>query len=376
MMNTSSDSLRGSLQLLGQPDDWDVELRSGDDSFRELMPGEVQEAVFELAPQSPTPVGGSGIYAFVSARPPRSRSIRMNSLAVNVQVDAPVRSVARPNRIYMTGGYEGEVVARFTNTFTDDVTGEVGLEVSDGFEAADPRPTTIDEGEEVELAFDVTADAGVGDGTYTGYFSFLYDGISFREPFTIIVTDFRSDLQSRVVGLDEEYNVDGVTFQDDFEAYDQEGFGGRFALPGELLPPPGRTNYLGVDFLFPDVAAEANLVETRGQRVDLPEGRYDRLALLATTVNSDKSETLTVVYDDGSTQRIELNLTDWCVKAKFGEMPVVQAPYRHMTAGVLRDCKPQIFLVQYELDPQKSVRELRLPDRPTLYVVAATLVSE
>ena len=142
------------------------------------------------------------------------------------------------------------------------------------------------------------------------------------------------------------------------------------------MPPPGRKSYLGVEFDFPDVASDAHLVETRGQTIDLPAGRFDRLALLATTVNSDKSETLTVVYTDGSTDEIEFSLTDWCVRAKFGEVPVVRAPYRHMTAGVLRDCNPQIFLVQYEIDPTKTVDELRLPNRPTLYVVAATLVEE
>ena len=376
MMNTSKGSLRGSMQLLGLPEDWEIEVAEGDDSFRDLMPGEVQEVVFDVMPNSPTPVDGSGAFVFVSARPPRSRSVRMNSLAVNVQVDAPVQTVPRPDRIHMTGGYSGEVVARFTNTFTNDVTGRVAIEVPDGFVAGDARTISIEQGEEVELSFSVTAAEGVSEGSYTGYFSFLYDGVAFREPFTIIITEFATDLESRIVDLDNAYNVDGVSFQDDFADFDQDGFGGRFALPGELLPPPGRKSYLGVEFDFPDVASDAHLVETRGQTIDLPAGRFDRLALLATTVNSDKSETLTVVYTDGSTDEIEFSLTDWCVRAKFGEVPVVRAPYRHMTAGVLRDCNPQIFLVQYEIDPTKTVDELRLPNRPTLYVVAATLVEE
>ncbi len=376
MTNTSTDSLRGSLQLLGLPEDWEIEVAVGDDSFRDLMPGEVHEVVFDVMPTSPTPVGGSGAYVFVSARPPRSRSVRMNSLAVNVDVDAPVQIVPRPDRIHMTGGYDGELVARFTNTFTRDVTGRLGIEVPDGFTASDTRTITIEEGNEVELTFDIGATEDVNEGTYTGFYVFLFDGIAFREPFAIIVTEFATDLSSTVVDLDDEYNVDGVTFQDDFEAYDQDGFGGRFALPGELLPPPGRKNYLGVEFAFPDVASDAHLVETRGQTIDLPDGRFDSLALLATTVNSDKSETLTVVYTDDSTDEIEFNLTDWCVGTKFGEVPVVRAPYRHMTAGILRDCNPQIFLVRYEVDSSKTVDELRLPNRPTLYVVAATLVAE
>jgi hypothetical protein len=300
----------------------------------------------------------------------------MNSLAVNLQVDAPVQTIARPNRVYVTAGYEGEVTARLTNTFGETVIGEFGLELPDGFSSSGDRTVTLRAEEEAELTFPVEASGGVSDGTYIGQFRFLYDGIAFREPFEIIVTEFRTEMESRTVDLSGYYNVDGVTFQDDFEAFDQEGFGGRFALPGELLPPPGEKNYLGVDFTFPDVASEEHLVETRGQSVDLPSGAYDRLALLTTTVNSDKSETLTVVYADGSTQRIEFNVTDWCVQPKHDEIPVVRAPYRHMTAGVLRDCNPQIFLVQYEIDSSKEVRELRLPTRPTLYIVAVSLVRE
>jgi len=376
MINTSVAEIRGSMQMLGFPEEWDVTEVEGSSSFRDLEPGAVHEVTYQLIPSSPTPVGGSGAYIFVSARPPRSRSIRMNSLAVNLQVDAPVRTVARPNRIYVTAGYEGEVTARLTNTLGETVVGEFGLELPQGFSSSRDRSVTLRADDQVELTFPIEASGSIVQGTYTGHFRFQYNGIAFREPFEIIATEFRIDLESRVVDLSDYYNVDGVTFQDNFQAFDLDGFGGRFALPGELLPPPGEKNYLGVRFAFPEVASDAHLVETRGQSIDLPAGRFDRLALLTTTVNSDKSEVLTVVYADGSTQRIELTVTDWCVQPKNNEIPVVRAPYRHMTEGVLRDCNPQIFLLQYPIDASKEVRELRLPDRPTLYIVAASLVRE
>lgn len=376
MMNTSRDSLRGAIQPLGFPTDWEIQLVDGEDSFRDVMPGEVVEAVFDVTPTSPTPIGGSGVYAFVSARPPRSRSVRMNSLAVNIAVDAPVQTIGRPNRVYLTEGYRGEVTARFTNTFSGSVVGDVSIEAPDGFVVDSPRTLSLSLGEAQELTFAIETTGAVEAGTYVGNYAFLYDGISFREPFDIIVTDFDTGVSGQIVDLDDSYNVDGVSFQDDFEAHDQEGFGGRFAYAGELLPPPGPKNYLGIDFHFPDVASDAHFVEMRGQTIALPQGRFDRLALLATTVNSDKSETLTVVYTDGTSQEIDFDLTDWCVEPKNGEVPVVKAPYRHIPSGVLRDATPQIFLVQYDLDPTKSVRELRLPTRPTLYIVAATLVTE
>jgi hypothetical protein len=244
------------------------------------------------------------------------------------------------------------------------------------FESDEARTVTLGVGESESLEFPIKVGAGASAGEYTGQVRFLYDGIAFTEDFTIVVTEFDRNVESTPIDLGDFYNVDGVSFQDDFDDYDIDEFGGRFALPGELLPTAGERNYLGVDFDFPDVSNDAHLVETRGQEIPVPEGRYDRLAILTTTVNSDKSETITVVYDDGSTQEIEFNVTDWCVQPKNEEIPIVAAQYRHMTEGILRDCNPQIFFVDYELDSSKQVAAIRLPERPTLYVVAASLVQD
>ncbi|MFW6212484.1 MAG: GH39 family glycosyl hydrolase [Spirochaetota bacterium] len=376
MINTSLGELRGSMQILGVPQDWEITVADGDDRFRDLAPGATHDVTFEMVPKSPTPVGGSGAYVFVNARPPRSRSVRMNSLAVNLNIEAPVQTVLQPDRLYATGGYEGTVYARLTNTFSERVQGQASLLLPADFESGDARSVTLGVGQSESLEFPVRVGAGASAGEYTGRVSFLYDGISFTEEFTIVVTEFDDNVESTTVDLSEFYNVDGVSFQDDFDDYDLDGFGGRFALPGELLPTPGRRNYLGVDFDFPDVANSAHLVETRGQEIPVTAGRYDRLAILTTTVNSDKSESITVVYSDGSTQVIEFNVTDWCVQPKNEELPIVRAQYRHMTEGVLRDCNPQIFFVDYELDGSKQVAAIRLPERPTLYIVAASLVRD
>jgi hypothetical protein len=376
MMNTSLAELRGSMQILGVPQDWEISVVDGDDRFRDLAPGATHEVTFEIVPQSPTPVGGSGAYVFVNARPPRSRSVRMNSLAVNLNVEAPVQTVLQPDRLNVTGGYEGTVYARLTNTFSERVRGEASLVLPADFESDESRTVTLGVGESEALELPISVGAGASAGEYTGQVRFLYDGIAFTEDFTIVVTEFDRNVESTPIDLGDFYNVDGVSFQDDFDDYDIDEFGGRFALPGELLPTAGERNYLGVDFDFPDVSNDAHLVETRGQEIPVPEGRYDRLAILTTTVNSDKSETITVVYDDGSTQEIEFNVTDWCVQPKNEEIPIVAAQYRHMTEGILRDCNPQIFFVDYELDSSKQVAAIRLPERPTLYVVAASLVQD
>jgi hypothetical protein len=130
-----------------------------------------------------------------------------------------------------------------------------------------------------------------------------------------------------------------------------------------------------VDFIFPDTSKNSpNLVETRGQIITVPKGSYSRLALLATSVNSSKKEALTLHYSDGTKETKNFFCTDWCVAPKFGEVAVVKAPYRHMTAGVLKDAEPQIFYLDIPVAPGKTLKAVQLPERETLYIVSMSLV--
>lgn len=374
VQNISSRELSGLFKILGVPQEWTSTVLSGDDRFRDLQPGETATARVRLNTPSVTPVGGSGAYAFVSARPRGARSMRISSTAVPVEVLAPVAIQPEKFRVFTAGGYEANLSVTFENTYSEDVRGNVEIQLPEGVTTREAVDLTVPEGQAETIDFPVRGASDVETGDYTAKIVFRFQGTQFSEDLDLYVRDFATELSSTPVDLSGLRNVDGFTHPGRYESYDQTGFGGRFSLPGHLVPGPGQVRFMGVTFGFPDVEAEtANLVEARGQDVPLPAGAYETLNLLTTTVNSSKEESLTVNYADGSRDDKPLQVTDWCVQSRYNDVPVIQAPYRHVTTGVLRDCKPQIFMVRIPLDANKEVESVTLPDRKTLYIVSMTL---
>lgn len=375
--NITNAPIQGIAQILGVPQEWSIDAIDGSDRFRDLAPGAVHTASFAIDAAAATPDEGSGAYAFVAARPPRSRSIRMSSLATSILVEAPVAFLTKPEIVYTTAGYEADLRAYLTNTYSQAVSGTVRLELPAGATGGEPRELVIPRGETARVDFAIGASGDMEQKVYPIEVVFEFQGNVFRHPLDLSVVEFATGLVSTIVDLDPHLNVDGASSLADFEDFDQDGFGGRFALPAQFMPDAGRNRYLGVEFDFPSTAdGELNLVEARGQTIEVPGGRYDWLYLLTTTVNSTKEdESLRVSYADGR-ETVPFQVTDWCVQPKFGEYPIMRSPYRHMSAGVLKDCRPQIFLIRMPLDPARELHGVTLPDTPTLYFTSMTLVRE
>lgn len=375
--NITTEPIRGVAQVLGVPQEWDIDAIDGSDRFSDLEPGDVHVARFTIGTAAATPEEGAGAFAFISARPPRARSIRMSSLATNVLVEAPVSFLTKPELVYTTPGYEAEFRVYLTNTYSEAIAGTASLQLPDGAIGGDPREVTIPRGETQLVTFDLGAESGMERKTYPITAVFDFRGNAFTFDAELIVTDFPTGLESTIVDLDPYLNVDGASSMENFDDFDQDGFGGRFALAAQFMPDEGENRYLGVRFDLPSVAdGDLNLVETRGQTIDVPAGRYDWLYLLTTTVNSSKGdEALEVSYADG-TETVPFQVTDWCVAPKFGEIPIMRAAYRHITLGVLKDASPQIFLIKLPLDSGRDIQSITLPNTPTLYMVSMTLVRE
>ncbi len=85
------------------------------------------------------------------------------------------------------------------------------------------------------------------------------------------------------------------------EAFDGKGD----ALPAEMLPE--RINFDGVEFQLASAkSGTANAVVPKGQTINLPAGRYNRLYLLAASTGGDQKAT----FEAGG-KRVDLNVQDW-----------------------------------------------------------------
>lgn len=173
------------------------------------------------------------------------------------------------------------------------------------------------------------------------------------------------------VDLTPVYNItgiytDGSTF-DEISSLD----GGGFALPEQ---PVGATQeWDGV--LFRLGPANAPDVVT-GETVPLPPGKFGALKILATGVEgSQKSQTFTVAYADGTSSTFTQSVSDWYSQGSFsGETMAVTVPYRLTGDGDTDDGTFHIFGYSFDLDTSKVVRSVALPRNRNVVVLAMTLV--
>ena len=159
---------------------------------------------------------------------------------------------------------------------------------------------------------------------------------------------------------------DGSTF-DEASSLDDGGF----AFPAQ---PLGSTlEWDGVLFKLgpanaPDVVS--------GRTVALPSGKFAGLKILATGVDGgQKSQTFTVAYADGTSSTFTQSLSDWNSPATFnGESTAASVPYRLSGDGETDDGTFHIFGYTFDLDRNKPVRSITLPNNRGVEVLAMALV--
>jgi alpha-mannosidase len=173
------------------------------------------------------------------------------------------------------------------------------------------------------------------------------------------------------VDLASAYNATGI--YEDGSTFDEASSidGGGFAFPAQ---PLGSTlEWDGV--LFRLGPADAPDVVT-GRTIALPSGKFACLMMLATGVDgSQKSQTFTVAYADGTSSSFTQSLSDWYSPATFnGESPAASVPYRLSGDGEIDDGTFHIFGYSFDLDSNKAVRSVTLPNNRGVVVFAMALV--
>jgi alpha-mannosidase len=159
---------------------------------------------------------------------------------------------------------------------------------------------------------------------------------------------------------------DGSTF-DEASSLDDGGY----ALPAQ---PLGSTlEWDGV--LFRLGPANAPDVVT-GATVALPSGKFAGLKMLATAVDgSQKSQTFTVAYADGTSSTFTQSLSDWYSPATFdGESTAASVPYRVSGDGDTDDGTFHVFGYSLDLDSSKVVHSITLPNNRGVVIFAMALV--
>jgi hypothetical protein len=370
--NITSRPISGSVFLVGAPGDWEItsDMLS---SFEGLMPGETFRYQATVHASSRTPLGGSAVYTFVNYREPGARSVRASSPAIKIEALAPLVFDVLPPQLYLAPGQTQEVRLTATNTFNRAIAGELRVELPSGWPAVAPSPYALAMGEQQIFTVALTAPVDAAEGDYPVEVGFTYEGTFFGSELPLKVRDYPLERTSVPLLLDALFDSDLFTAEDDFT--DVSNFGGPFSYPAKFFPSNEWVNFFGVDFFWPDTSTGAlNGVHAEGQRLAVPVGRYQALYFLSAATNGDKRVEFTFHYEDGTSDTATAQITDWCVDAKYGEIEIIRAPYRHNPTGILRDCESRVMLESLPVDAGKALAAITLPERRDFWLIALSLV--
>lgn len=132
----------------------------------------------------------------------------------------------------------------------------------------------------------------------------------------------------------------------------------------------------GVEF-HPGPANAPNIISSKGGTVALPSGNYGTLWLLGAAVEGNQmAQPLVVTYTDGTTETFSQNFSDWFLPQGFpGESRAVRMAYRNTVDGQ-RDPRPfYVYSYGFQLDHNKTVKSLTLPNNPYVKILAISLAN-
>ena len=119
-----------------------------------------------------------------------------------------------------------------------------------------------------------------------------------------------------------------------------------------------------------------NTVECTGQTIPLPNGRYDKVQILASMHNGSGKSDFIFKYTDGTSETRQLAYSDWWGgKAVFDDEPVIVTGSHNEKAGT-RLPGVGIFSQTVNVDPTRILYKVTLPNEPRLHIFAVSLEGE
>ena len=169
------------------------------------------------------------------------------------------------------------------------------------------------------------------------------------------------------------------------------------ALPAEMLPIDLQFNEVGFH-LAPATTGVANAVVAKGQAIALPEGKYNRIYILAASTGGDQI----AVFEAGN-NKVELNVQDWSgFVGQWDDRQWSSTDFAHDHYGEMTGLKPGFikradlawysshhhdatgknvdysysYLFAYAIDLPSGAKTLKLPNNSKIRVLAVSLADE
>ncbi len=368
LLNSTPTPISGSLSLEGLPSEWQVEMVAGSTFFQGVLTGDSVRTTWRIHANSVTD-GALAFYA--QARLHEGETI--HSIPVRVQVLRPVKILSVPDYSYFAPGETRKLTLSLTNNIDGKVSGTIALEGPAGWTTSDPQVLVLEPNQVQEYDFTLTAPIDVALGTTVAYARATINADTYTQPIRIVVKQYDPKRPSVIVDLSSYYNGDGFSY--DSNPGDGDLDHSAFSLPADTFPGGQQARYMGVLFQMPDVAdGFDNEVVPVGQLIEVPEGIYNEIGILANATNGAHSGTFTLIYANGQRNTVSLSVSDWCTGAEHDEEPVIWFDHRHSSSG---DTTPSCYIYYLEIPVDSSNRliYLGLPSEPNLHIFAISGVS-
>ena len=194
----------------------------------------------------------------------------------------------------------------------------------------------------------------------------------------------QADLLSKPADLSKFYNVDGTSPDANRKEGDFDGKGN--TIPEALWE--STITYNGAEFqMGPGAGSEKNFVKAAGQRIRLPEGKYDAIYILGTAAGDGKTSGEFTVYQDGETVSKELSFADWQANLsgwdRFSNVfaaPEVRDQIAHVFTHFHNGTVDRMTVDNYQyvykipVNSEKGLESILLPEAGGIKIAAITAV--
>lgn len=177
-----------------------------------------------------------------------------------------------------------------------------------------------------------------------------------------------------VLDLSSHFNNDAIAYATNLRDGGFNVWGNTY--PAEALPPSlSVVDVLGVPFRFPPKEdGHLNNVVCAAQYVEVPEGRYDWIYVLAAAERCAE-DVVYVHYADGAVDPEWLRISDFWPDspARFGEVPAFRPPALNYPRHVQRDLSPIMWRQRVPVTRERPLVGFTLPENDAIHILAATV---
>jgi hypothetical protein len=375
VLNTMLQPIGGQLALEGLPSGWKLEESSKDARVESLQTGESRECTFRFTASTVNGEGRVAPYAvFSPAAGAKDTQSRCHSIPVSLEFVNPLEAVVLPVPVHAVRGERNQVTLQLSSQVAQPVKGRFLLQLPDGIVAEGvPTEFTMPAKARQRFEFPFRIGADLNPGEHKGKITAQYLGTSFSMEFTIAVGEGKPAANATPLDIAPLANIDAAAFFSNRKDYARDQIG-MFVYPADYTPSNRIVSIRGVPYRMASLEdGQKNAILPGGELIPVQAGKYDGVAFMGFGHDGKHPGTWIFHYADGSSQKVESQIPEWCSPTPEGFEAAFNAPHRYIDGGPAGpSC--QLFTWTLKTDPAKTLTGIELPSLKKAYLFAITLI--